>query len=416
MTLISARSHAGGAAKAAVRLHRALRASGLVTELCAPCVDQEEPGVKAIGLWPTPTHARLRLALDQVPRWLAQAFGTQQFTTALGPPPLGLGRTLREADLVHLHWIGKGTLPLRRLARLDRPVVWTLHDMWPLTGGCHYDEGCGRFMQSCGLCPVLRSHRECDLSRHILHAKQNAYRLLNLTFVAPSEWMAGMVRAATVAKGLPVYVIPNAVDRQLFIPGDRAVAREALGLSNDAKIVAFAAMGGGAEPRKGFDLLQAAMHLLREQNNAHSLQLLVIGGAAPASWEDLPSIATGHLAGEADMAKALGAADVLILPSRQDNLPNTVAEALACGVPVVAFKLGGLPDLVQHQHNGYLAQPFDVADLARGIAWVLEDTDRHAALRQAARKSTARFEPAAVAEQHLALYQKILHRQRLQSS
>jgi glycosyltransferase involved in cell wall biosynthesis len=413
VTLLSARSHSGGAAQAAVRLHRALRKSGLASTLRTPCVDGIEPGIEPIGFWPTARHARLRLALDQVPRWRAGNFGKEQFTTALGPAPSGLRAALQEADLVHLHWIGKGTLPLRRLARIKKPIVWTLHDMWPLTGGCHYDGGCGRFAEGCGCCPVLGSRRTDDLSRRLFAAKRDAYSRLDLTFVAPSHWMAENVKASPLGNGVPVHVIPNALDRRTFAPSDVAAARSSLGLPAHAVVIAFAAMGGASEPRKGFDLLAAALPAVTTATASRNLHLVVIGGSASdVVGAQMPVTGTGHLSSEEEMARALNAADVLVAPSRQDNLPNTVCEALACGVPAVAFDVGGLPDLIHHQHNGYLSRPFEPEDLARGISWVLEDRQRHAALRVAARESTARFAPELVAAQHIALYRKILDRRR----
>lgn len=413
VTLISARSHSGGAAQATVRLHRALRARGLDSTLRAPCIDGAEPGVFPVGFWPTARHAQLRLALDQLPRWLSGSFGPDQFTTALGPAPLGLATALSKADLLHLHWIGKGALPLRRLASVRQPVVWTLHDMWPVTGGCHYDAGCGRFTATCGRCPVLGSRRAQDLSRRVLEAKRDAYSRLDLTFLAPSRWMAETVQASALGQEVPVRAIPNALDRQAFAPVNASLARSAMALPARATVIAFAAMGGAAEPRKGFDLLAAALPALRDRLASHELHLLVIGGPADAAAAaTMPTTGTGYLSTEQAVAQALSAADVLIAPSRQDNLPNTVLEALACGVPAVAFDVGGLPDLIHHRRNGYLARPFDADDLARGAAWVLEDPERHATLRQAARESTARFAPEVVASQHISLYREILDRRR----
>lgn len=414
VSLLSARSHQGGAARAAVRLLRALRGHGVQATLHTPCIDSPESGVKAIGRWPTATHARMRLALDQYPRWLRGHAGTDQFTTGLGPAPVGLERAFDAADLLHLHWIGKGTLPLRRLARLSLPVVWTLHDQWPITGGCHYDAGCGRFAYGCGSCPVLGSTRATDLSARLFQMKRSAYRDIDLSFIAPSRWLADQVRAAPLGRDHPVHLIPNALDRTVFSPGtDRAAARRALRLPATARVVAFSAMGGTQEPRKGFDLLQDALRQLATTLPHADTHLLVIGGTVTAAADlPLPARGTGHIEDEPALARVLAAADLLVAPSRQDNLPNTVLEALACGVPAVAFDIGGMPDLIEHQRSGYLAQPFDAADLAAGIAWVLGDDDRHRALCLAARDSTERYAPASIAARHVGLYEALLTRPR----
>lgn len=412
---LNAHGHHGGAARAALRINRALRALGGESRLLAPCINRTEPGVEAAAWPPTAWHLRIRLALDQIPRWSVFNFSTTQFTTGLAPRPGAARLYERSADLIHLHWIGKGTLPLRELAKLHRPLVWTLHDMWPLTGGCHYDDGCGRFLTGCGFCPILRSRRGHDLSSRIFTAKAKAYAGLDLTFVAPSRWLGKLAREAPLTHSHPVWVIPNPLDREVFAPRDWAAARARLGLDADTAVVAFLAMGGATEPRKGFDLLCAALDRLAadRENALMRICVLVIGGSiSTLTATGFETRAVGHLSRDEDIAMALAAADVLVAPSRQDNLPNTVMEALACGVPCVAFDVGGLPDLIEHQVNGYLAKPFDTDDLARGIGWVLASPERHAALSAAARESTSRFDPQTVAGQYLSLYQEILDRHR----
>ena len=229
--------------------------------------------------------------------------------------------------------------------------------------------------------------------------------------------MATNVEASPLGHGVPVHVIPNALDREIFTPLNARAARSGLGLSTQATVIAFAAMGGVSESRKGFDLLAAALPTISKQLASHNLHLLVIGGsAAEAATAPMPVTGTGYLSTEQAVARALRAADVLVAPSRQDNLPNTVCEALACGVPTVAFDVGGVPDLIHHQRNGYLARPFDPDDLARGVAWALKDRERHSILRETARESTARFSPEVVAKQHIALYREILDSFRGRSS
>lgn len=411
ITSLCATSHRGGAALAAVRLHRALRGHVANIQFVALSVQRFEPGIAGLGAYSLSKSLRWRLALDQIPRWLSGGYGTEQFNTALGPSPFGLREAVERSDIVHLHWIGKGMLPLRALRRMRKPIVWTLHDMWPITGGCHYDSECGRFAERCGRCPILRSHRPRDLSRYLIERKRLIYGEVRPTFIAPSRWIADAARKSRVGVGGAISVIPNTLDRTIFAPNDREATRRTLRLPVHAMVIAFAAMGGGTERRKGFDLLKAALRELSTAPGRRPLHLLVIGGPGRDD-APIPITGTGHLDGEDAVARALSAADVLVAPSRQDNLPNTVAEALACGVPAVAFNVGGLPDLITHYWNGYLARPFDTADLARGIAWVLQDPERHTALRAAARESTVRFSPERVAAQHIELYQEILDRHR----
>lgn len=412
VVIASTHGEAGGAARAALRLHAALAHAGVAVTRLVQRRDGQQTDVETVSRSDGQTYTRLRLALDQLP---TLRYGVAKNRPMFSPAwALGHRRLLRlvgSADIINLHWVCKGFWPLRVLRDVRLPLVWTLHDMWPLTGGCHYDESCGRFLSACGRCPVLRSDREWDLSSRIFAAKQKAYAELDLTLVAPSRWLGQLAQEAPLTRAYPVRVIPNPLDREVFAPGDRAAARARLGLNADAAVIAFLAMGGTAEPRKGFDLLSTALDRMAADETFKQTCLVVIGGDSgtlAATRFELRTV--DHLSQDKDIAATLAAADVLVVPSRQDNLPNTVMEALACGVPCVAFDVGGLPDLIEHQVNGYLAKSLDTDDLARGIAWVLENPGRHTALSAAARESTARFEPQTVARQYLALYQGILKR------
>jgi glycosyltransferase involved in cell wall biosynthesis len=309
-----------------------------------------------------------------------------------------------DADIVHLHWVQGEMLSIADIGRIERPIVWTLHDMWAFCGAEHYTE---EFRWREGYRRDNRPAHESgfDLNRWTWERKRKHWRR-PIQIVTPSHWLADCVRESALMRDWPVLVIPNCLDTDRWKPMEQALARELLGLPADVPLLLFGAMGGGRDPRKGFDLLTAALGHLR--GVIPGLELVIFGQLAPRNPPDLgfPVHYTGHLHDDLSLRALYSAADALVVPSRQDNLPNTAVEAQACGTPVVAFHIGGLPDIVAHQRTGYLAKAFDVADLADlavGIAWVLGED-----LRQASReRAVARFSNAVVAEQYRAVYRQL---------
>jgi glycosyltransferase involved in cell wall biosynthesis len=295
------------------------------------------------------------------------------------------------------------------LPQFGRPIVWTLHDMWPFTGGCHYDNECGRYSQSCGRCPVLGSERERDLSRLVWNRKRRAWSELEIRVIAPSRWLADCARRSSLFGRYRIEVVPNGLDLEVFRPIDRKSARELIGLPPDGRIILFGAHAATTDVRKGFSHLQEASFRLADLGEPSAYRLVLLGATHSPLPLGLESHGLGILQDDVALALAYSAADVFVAPSLQDNLPNTVMEALACGTPCVAFDIGGMPDLIEHEHNGYLARPFDASDLANGIAWTLSDADRWQRLSLRAReKCEQEFEFTKVAARHVALYRDIL--------
>ena len=292
-------------------------------------------------------------------------------------PNLVAGRILKmEPDLVNLHWIGHGFINISDLARISRPFVWTLHDSWAFTGGCHLPADCNGYKHRCGNCPQLKSGREYDVSRWGHNRKQNAYdRIASLTVVTPSRWLGECARNSALFRDRDVKVIPNGVDHRLFCPVNKQGARLRLGLPATKKIMLYGAMGAVSDFNKGYHLLVSALDRLSETGN--DAELTVFGSRHPIASEKHGFSAHnfGMIDDDETLRDLYAAADVMIMPSLQENLPFTVMESLACGTPVVAFDIGGVSDLVEHKRNGYLAQPFDSDGLAAGIEWVLSSDD-----------------------------------------
>jgi glycosyltransferase involved in cell wall biosynthesis len=343
-------------------------------------------------------------------------------------PATGLGTELQQrhrqgqADLVHLHWLGDSTLSIEEIGRLPMPLVWTLHDQWAFCGAEHYtspplpgetassDE---RFAQ--GYSSTSRPSHEAgpDLNRRTWLRKRRAWRR-PIHIVCLSQWMADCVRRSTLMGAWPITVIPNPIDLSVWAPCDQAQARTLLGLPVERPLVLFGAMGGGADPRKGADLLLDALKHLRSQTSGtplEQLELVVFGQSRPPQPPDLgfPIHYSGHLHDDLSLRLLYAAADVFVIPSRQDNLPNTGLEAHACGTPVVAFATGGLVDIVDDCVTGALAKPFDPLSLASAILWVLEDPKRRAGLSRSSRSRAYQlWHPLRVAAEYVRVYEQAL--------
>ncbi|MBK8195552.1 MAG: glycosyltransferase family 4 protein [Lewinellaceae bacterium] len=336
------------------------------------------------------------------------SFSPANFGNNISTHPL-----VREADVLHLHWINQGFLSLdniRQLAETGKPLVWTLHDMWAFTGGCHYSRGCDHFRQTCGECPYLRRPAAHDLSNRIWRRKHKLFPK-NIQFVTCSEWLAGVARSSSLLQHYPVTAIANPIDTTVFKPltaAERAAFRLEKGVAPGSKLLLFAAMKV-SETRKGFQFLLESLRFLKAQHPDFQLEILVLGRAEPESLAALPypAHALGLVQDQADLVRIYGTADVFVIPSLEDNLPNTVMESLACGTPVAGFNTGGIPEMVEHLQEGYIAPQGDSQALADGVLWVL-NRDAGDALRDAARKKVeARYANAVIAEKYTELYRSL---------
>lgn len=401
----------GGAARAAYRIHQALRNAGVDSRMWVDVAASGDWSVDGPGSKLAKGWARVRPSLV--------GMGFRPFFKTSNPIlhspavlPSGRVRALNAcgADVLHLHWVQGEMLSVAEIGRLQKPLMWTLHDMWAFCGAEHYTED-DRWREGYRKDNRPGHERGFDLNRWIWNRKRRHWRR-PLHIVTPSQWLADCVRESALMRGWPVRVIPNPIDTERWRPLEQPLARELLGLPKDAPLLLFGAMGGGNDPRKGFDLLQAALHHLRGE--VAGLQLVVFGQLRPKDPPDLgfPIHYTGHLHDDLSLRMLYSAADAFVLPSRVDNLPNTGVEALACGTPVVAFDTCGLPDIVIHRQTGYLAKAFEPEDLAAGIRWVLADESRRQALSRRARKvAVERFSYPVVAAQYLAAYRDALDNQ-----
>ncbi len=315
-----------------------------------------------------------------------------------------------DPDLVNLHWIGYGFVPIKALSEFKRPIVWHLADTWAFTGGCHYPKTCLGYLDKCGRCPQLGSERDNDVTRWIWKMKSKYWRTIDLTIVAQSRWMRDCVKACSLFNNRRIEIIPAGLDETVFRPMDKLEARAVENIPAAGAIILMGAYGGTRDPRKGFHLLVEALKALAKDGWADKAELLIFGGnePVPAAITGLRTRYLGYVPGDS-LIRLYNAADVFVCPSTQENFGQTVLESLSCGTPVVAFDIGGPSDMVRHEQNGYLARPFSTDDLARGIAWVLADKSRRRYLAaQARQKVEEHYTIEKVARSYVNLYKEVL--------
>ncbi len=397
----------GGAAIATFRIDRALRRFGVSTQLVVASKDSDDTTVAGRTGWTGDGITKLLTCLDSLPVrcYRERQFGP--FSPAWVPDNLSGLLEKYNPDVLHLFWVTAGFLRIESLRKVTRPIVWTLHDMWPFTGGCHYDNECGKYAATCGQCPALNSKHEWDLSRHVWKRKAAAWAGLPITLVATSKWLFDCAKSSSLFKHHRIELIPNCVDTDKYKSINRSAARQLFGLSQSKAILLFSAGNADKDRRKGLHLLIDALRLIASRGWADKVEVVLLGVSVSASITTLPF--TVHripiLRDEYSQVALYSAADVLVAPSLQENLSNVVVESLACGTPVVAFNIGGMPDLISHNQSGYLAKPFDPDDLAMGIESILGLEGRRGSMSSFCRVSALRyFSQEEVARQYAALY------------
>ena len=395
----------GGAAIAAFRLMNALLREG---EHVKMLVRDKQSAHTAVIAADSKLQNRLNFYLERGVIFLRNGF-TKQYLFDISIANRGLSITdlpaFREADVIHLHWINQGMLSLDEIDRIiasGRKIVWTMHDMWPFTGICHHAAGCTRYERSCGECPYLKTPSRNDLSRQLFLAKQAVYARGGITFVACSNWLRELAAKSPLTAGHQVVSIPNPIDTAVYSPMDKREARQRLNLPADKKIVLFAAVNA-SDPRKGMDYLAEASRIMAQQHD--DILFLIAGndGEELGKRLSLPARSLGYVAPQ-DMPGVYNAADLFVTPSLQENLPNTIMEAMACGTPCVGFHTGGIPEMISHGTNGYVAVYRDAADLAKGILRILFGNDAGLLSAEARRKVVEEYSQEKIAQRYRQLY------------
>ena len=418
----------GGSAKAALRLHQSLNQLPQVTSTLFVSFPQEYlDGVKTL------TTLNYKVWMKIQPHLAPLILKTQKSQNpvihTLAWPPTGMGSHLisklkqRKYDIVHLHFIGNSTLSVSEIGRIQRlcPVVWTLHDEWPYSGSEHYAYSCSEndFLLPSrareGYIPFNRLQNDSglDVDRYLWSLKRKNWKS-PFTLVCPSRWMRERAESSILMKNSTSVQIPNALDTSFWKPLDKGAAREALSLPEDAKIILFGATGGSHDPRKGWELLRESMYMLKQiihevdPGLASKIVLCVFGQNEPL--EELPFDVRllGRLSDDLTLRLVYSCADVFVLPSRIDNLPTTGTEAQCCALPVAAFSVGGLSDVIEDGETGLLAEPFSVKSLAHCIYKLLDPKTNENFSRSARRNALQKWSYGVVSMQHLELYNRVL--------
>ncbi|TYB32239.1 MAG: glycosyltransferase [Candidatus Mcinerneyibacterium aminivorans] len=407
----------GGAARAAFRFNEALNKSQVNSQMLVQKKSGDHFNVKTV----TDNKikrvlAKFRSAFNSLFIKLYKKKKSIVFSTAKLGVDIFKHESLEKADIINLHWINGGFLSLnniRKLQKLDKPIVWTLHDMWPFTGGCHYSNGCNKYEKRCGKCPLLNSNRNRDLTRKILKKKRKIYKELDLTIITCSEWLGECAKNSYVFKDLRVKVIPNTLDTNVFKPIGKKIARNILNLPQDKKLVLFGAINATSNPRKGFNCLKKS--LIKFSDNGSKLnkkiELLVFGASSSDDIEKLPfkTRFIGRLYDNYTLALCYSAADIFVGPSLEEAFGQTYSEAMSCGTPCIAFNHSGPKDIIDHKKNGYLANYKSADDLAKGIIWCLNDKKRLNNLgNNARRKVLNNYSFDVISKQYLKLYRELL--------
>ena len=312
-------------------------------------------------------------------------------------------------DLVHLHWINFNMLSMKDISRIQKPIVWTFHDMWPI---CGIEHCCFHDRWKEGYRPDNRPGNETGFDLSLWQWNQKRKHLKKpFQITCPSSWLSNCVKQSALMKDWPVQTIPNGLDTTFWTPADNTHIRDTLGLPKDKQIILYGANQSTQDHIKGFDLLKEALSLLPKEK-MNDVELLVFGADSGGSLENegYPINYLGYVDDPSHLRDLYRSADVMLVPSRMESFGQTASEAHACGIPVVAFDATGTADIVDHRKTGYLARAFDVNDFCAGILWVLENDQRRKQLGlEARRKAENCFDHLLVAKEHIKTYEKVLN-------
>lgn len=412
--LINTSERIGGAAVAASRLMEALKNNGIKAKLLVRNKQTNHITVVALrqSWW-----LIAKFVWERVVIWKANRFKKNQLF-AVDIANTGTDITMlpefQQADVIHLHWINQGMLSLKDLEKIlvsGKPVVWTMHDMWPCTGICHHARECNHYQQECHHCPfIYKGGGKRDISYHIFHQKLALYKQYHITFVACSHWLEERAKRSALLVDQTVISIPNPINTNLFKPHNPQEARAKCKLPQEIKLMLFGSVKI-TDKRKGIDYLIESCKLLAEKypRLKEELGVVVFGNHSQQLEHMLPFkvYPLNFVSNEHELVDIYNAVDLFVTPSLEENLPNTIMEAMACGTPCVGFQVGGIPEMIDHLHNGYVAQYKSAKDFANGIYWVLSEPEYDTLCEQAQRKVINNYSENAIAKKYIHLYNQI---------
>lgn len=421
ITIISTYDTFGGASISGLRLHQAFLKNGVESSMLVQEKKSDLTTIETVSNnWFRAKMSFLRFALDRLQFWFYEKSKEVRFvfSTALIGIDISEYKVIKEAEILHLFWINFGFLSLdsiKKLSETNKPIIWNLQDMWAFTGGCHYSGDCLAYEKKCGNCmQFLKNPSENDLSRDTWERKFEKFRNLNLTIVSSSDWLAQKARESSLFRDLKVITVPTPIDVDIFQPTSKDIAATSFHLADDKKYILFAAVKI-SDKRKGFFYFKEALSVISNQllvsgETASDIEILIFGQAQAYDFEGLLFKVNilGRLSDLEMIAKAYSAASVFVIPSLEDNLPNTVIESMACGTPVVGFNTGGIPEMIDHQITGYVADYKSSEDLAKGIYWTLFESDYQLLVNNSRQKVLDNYSEKVIAEKYKKVYQSLI--------
>jgi len=399
----------GGAAKATLRLHQALNLNGINSKMLVLNKKTDykniiETKYKFDELVISDLkRIQNRILLETIYR------GWEGFSNGKIGINIFNNEIIKHADIIHLNWINRNFINISSLKYINKPIVWTLHDMWPFTGGCHHARDCTNYQEKCGKCPRLKSNRNYDLSTSIFNTKINVYND-KMVIVGCSKWITECAKRSKLFRNNKVITIPNTLDTNIFKPISKKLAKSFFRIDSNKFVILFGAYNI-ENKRKGFKYFRQALKEILQKELINNLEILIFGSNEGTILDfggaDFKYI--GKLNDEYSLSLAYNASDIFVTTTLEDNLPNTIMESLSCGTPVISFDIGGVSDLVNHKVNGYLAEYKNVEDLINGIYWVYKSSYNQ--LRQNARnKVIVNYNNNIIARKYIDLYESLLQK------
>ena len=412
--IVNTSERIGGAAIAAGRLVEALKNNGIKAKMLGR--EKQTDRLRVIGLnknwWKV-----WQFIWERILIWKENRFKKHNLF-AVDIANTGTDITVlpefQAADIIHLHWINQGMLSLndiRKILLSGKPVVWTMHDMWPCTGICHHARECDKYHQECHHCPyIYKGGGKKDLSNQVFKKKQEIYQTATVTFGTCSRWLKERAGHSALRNGHTIVDIPNPISTGLFKPQNSLAARSKMELPTDKKLILFGSVKV-TDKRKGIDYFVESCKLLAEMHPELKEELgVVVYGKNSEQLKPLIPFqvyALDYISNEKDLVNIYNAVDLYVTPSLEENLPTTIMEAMACGVPCVGFNVGGIPEMIDHLHNGYVAEYKSAEDLANGIIWTLSESEYQSLSEEACRKAVSNYSESIVAKKYIDIYNKI---------
>ncbi|WP_432772784.1 glycosyltransferase family 4 protein [Francisella salimarina] len=398
----------GGAARAAYRLHKSLLNANIDSQMLVLDKRSDDYTVLAPESNYEKLFAFFKPRVEQVLIRHKYKNKSQALFSSANISSKNLVKKINSInpDIVHLHWINGAMLKIEDISKIKAPIVWSLHDNWAFTGGCHVMWSCQRYKNSCGSCPILSSNNTKDLSNKVFKRKQKAYQQKNMTIVGLSKWLSKTASDSPLLEDKNHINLPNPINTEVYRQFDKKLSRQLWNLPNDKKLILFGAMSATSDINKGFIHLSEAISRL----NIKDVELVVFGSSKPKNSPqfDFKTHYVGVLSDDISLVTLYSAVDVTVVPSTQENLSNVIMESLSCSTPVVAFDIGGNSDMIEHHGNGYLAKPFDSSDLANGIEWILNNENYNDLCKNAREKVLKEFDSKVVVQNYIQLYKDII--------